>query len=146
MQAIRELIVHFVEVMITDTFRKSFSVLALKVGYFLEWVIKVDIPVVKRIYEVAKKNADTGFKYFNSYQYLLPMLSSTARRSSSTWTITSPSPFDGHVFLQNTSLVNNNITITQFSCSRTYTPGRLAGCTVQNIMKTWIALARATEI
>lgn len=49
------LLVHFVEVMITDRFKKKFFVLALVVRYFLGLVIKVDIPAAKSIYKIMKK-------------------------------------------------------------------------------------------
>lgn len=46
------LFVTFVEVMTTVTFERKFSILALEVRYFQEWVIRVDILAAKSNYEI----------------------------------------------------------------------------------------------
>lgn len=57
----RAFLVNFVKVMINGAFKKLI-LLAPEVGCFLEWVINVDIPAGRRLYEIMKKKADTRSK------------------------------------------------------------------------------------
>lgn len=62
MEANRPVLVHFIEVVTTDTFTKKLSLLVLEVRYFLECVIKVAISGSKSICRVIKKKTDTSLK------------------------------------------------------------------------------------
>lgn len=54
--------VPFVEIMTTNYFKKRFSVLALNVRHFLEWLTTVDFPAAQRRYEIMKMKTDTRTK------------------------------------------------------------------------------------
>lgn len=45
----RALLVHLLEAMVNDRFMKTFSVVALNVGQFLDLVVKVNVPAAKSI-------------------------------------------------------------------------------------------------
>lgn len=51
------LLVHFVEVMTTDKFKKKPFVIALAVRHFLEWLITVHVPAARSIYKILKKKS-----------------------------------------------------------------------------------------
>lgn len=59
MEANRVLLVHFVEVMTSDIFKKKFLLIKLGVKHVLDWVIKVDIPAAMSLYKITKEKADT---------------------------------------------------------------------------------------
>lgn len=54
------LFVHLVEAIITVTVKKQIFRLAVGVGHFLEWVIRIHIPASKNIYEIMDKEAETA--------------------------------------------------------------------------------------
>lgn len=63
MDSNRALLVHFVKVMKTSTWKEKFSVLRLEVMYFLEGVTKLDISAAKSFCQILKKIADTCSKH-----------------------------------------------------------------------------------
>lgn len=69
MELDRTHIVHFVEVMMADSFTKMFSVLALEVSPFLERVVKVNIPVVKSIYKINVDNTSTHSEFLEKLRF-----------------------------------------------------------------------------
>lgn len=62
MEVNRALIVHFVEFMTIDSFKKNVSVLALLVRHILEWAIRIDVSAGKCFYKIMKKTPDTCYK------------------------------------------------------------------------------------
>lgn len=56
------LLVHFVDVIESDTLKKKFSVLALEVKQFLKWVIKIYVSAASNFYEIMKKEVNIRCK------------------------------------------------------------------------------------
>lgn len=62
MEVERVPLVHFVEIMISEPFRRKFSMLELEGNTFLQWIITIDALAAKSMFEVMKKDVDTCIK------------------------------------------------------------------------------------
>lgn len=49
--------------MTIDSFKKKFSIVALEVTKFLEWLTKVTVPTVESIFEIMNKKDDHDNKH-----------------------------------------------------------------------------------
>lgn len=78
-------------------------------------------------------------------QYLLLILNLTARRSSSQWTMSSPSKFKVLLFLYGLSLIDNSIFTKKLSFSRTFITETLMGILCKRLRRQRSRLHRPCE-
>lgn len=52
---------HFIKVKTCDSFKNELSILAQEVKYFIEWMMKINVPAARGIYKIMEQSADTGF-------------------------------------------------------------------------------------